>query len=302
MYRREDYEFNPIQELTPEVYSKLKIAVRPEEMYALGLQGEIEHVDGSESMPEMWYKFNETTGEFDAFTHYGALIQWGLGFNMPAEAPEVVVPGTPVTTLEELMAVVSEGGDAVMESDIVVTEPVVVGTEVESILDLNGHKVVNEEPLYDLSKGNWSVVEVDGGKLVIEGDGEVSSPENDAYAACVKNGGELIIEGGVFNGNISAVYVHTGIARISGGEFKIQQTDDGKTEPYALLLNCLDENYKNGTANIIVTGGKFYNFNPADCKAEGANTNFVAEGYESIESEEDGMKVYTVQEIVESVE
>lgn len=299
MYNRKDVEFVPFTEMTPEIYAKVKVGVKFEDLYKLGLRDEIEFVAGTESMPDMWYKFNEKTGEFDAYTHYEALIRWGLGLNMPAEAPEVVVPGTPVTTLEELMAVVSEGGEAVMESDLVVTEPVVVGAEVESILDLNGHKVVNEEPLYDTSKGNWSVVEVDGGKLVIEGDGEVSSPENDAYAACVKNGGELIIEGGVFNGNISAVYVHTGIARISGGEFKIQQTDDGKTEPYALLLNCLDENYKNGTANIIVTGGKFYNFNPADCKAEGANTNFVAEGYESIESEEDGMKVYTVQAVAE---
>lgn len=45
------------------------------------------------------------------------------------------------------------------------------------------------------------------------------------------------------------------------------------------MLNCIDKAYKDGTANIIVKGGTFVNFNPANCKAEGAGTNFVAEGY-----------------------
>ena len=33
---------------------------------------------------------------------------------------------------------------------------------------------------------------------------------------------------------------------------------------------------------IIVKGGTFVNFNPADNTAEGAHTNFVAEGYKVV--------------------
>ena len=40
------------------------------------------------------------------------------------------------------------------------------------------------------------------------------------------------------------------------------------------------------TASIVVKGGKYFNFNPADNAAEGANTNFVATGY-TVEKEGD---------------
>ena len=36
---------------------------------------------------------------------------------------------------------------------------------------------------------------------------------------------------------------------------------------------------KAGTAKIIVTGGKFWDFDPYDNSAEGEHTNFYAEGY-----------------------
>ena len=34
---------------------------------------------------------------------------------------------------------------------------------------------------------------------------------------------------------------------------------------------------------IIIYGGQYKNFNPANNGSDGANTNYVAEGYESIE-------------------
>ncbi len=40
--------------------------------------------------------------------------------------------------------------------------------------------------------------------------------------------------------------------------------------------------YKNGTANIIVKGGTFVNFDPSNNLAEGEGTNFVADGYKVI--------------------
>ena len=44
-------------------------------------------------------------------------------------------------------------------------------------------------------------------------------------------------------------------------------------------LNIKDADRK--TSSIIVKGGTFYNFNPANNFSEGPNTNFVANGYTS---------------------
>jgi hypothetical protein len=69
------------------------------------------------------------------------------------------------------------------------------------------------------------------------------------------------------------VYCYSGTINIVNGTFR----NDGDDKKF--LLNCYDANYRNGTAKIIVTGGKFYDFNPGDNTAEGPNTSFVAEVY-----------------------
>ena len=87
------------------------------------------------------------------------------------------------------------------------------------------------------------------------------------------------------------IYCYAGTINIMNGTFK------NNGSPY--LLNCYDANYKNGTAKIVVTGGKFYDFNPADNTAEGEHTNFLAEGYhvETSIVVEEGIEhtVYTVK-------
>lgn len=87
------------------------------------------------------------------------------------------------------------------------------------------------------------------------------------------------------------IYCYSGTINITNGTFK------NNGSPY--LLNCYDANYKNGTAKIIVTGGKFYDFNPADNGAEGEHTSFVAAGYhvETSTVIEEGVEhtVYTVK-------
>lgn len=82
-----------------------------------------------------------------------------------------------------------------------------------------------------------------------------------------------------------------GTINISGGIFK------NNGSPY--LLNCYDANYRSGKAKIVVTGGKFYDFDPGNNTAEGPNTSFLAEGYTSVASTvvEEGVEhtVYTVK-------
>ena len=40
--------------------------------------------------------------------------------------------------------------------------------------------------------------------------------------------------------------------------------------------------YKAGTAKVIIKGGTFINFDPSNNTAEGAGTNFVADGYKVV--------------------
>ena len=109
--------------------------------------------------------------------------------------------------------------------------------------------------------------------------------------------GKIVINGGNIEADTHAAYAQTGVIEINGGSFKLTNAataDRDENGNLGFLINCLDANYQSGKANIIVKGGKFYEFNPADNASEGPHTNYVAAGYKSVESMEEGLKVYTV--------
>lgn len=103
-----------------------------------------------------------------------------------------------------------------------------------------------------IDAGQGVCIEANGKDSVINLTGSTTTYQTD------RSGGEL-------------VYCYAGTINITNGTFK----NNGSQ----YLLNCYDANYKNGTAKIVVTGGKFYDFNPSDNTAEGEHTNFLAEGY-----------------------
>ena len=109
--------------------------------------------------------------------------------------------------------------------------------------------------------------------------------------------GKIVINGGNVEAETHAVYAQTGVIEINGGSFKLTDAataDRDENGNLKFLINCLDANYQSGKANIVVRGGKFYEFDPANNASEGPGTNYVAEGYHSVMSEEEGKKVYTV--------
>lgn len=173
-----------------------------------------------------------------------------------------------------------------LDADVDLTKQIVSkGKEVT--LNLNGHTIKNTNDIWkrDSEKQDWSLISVQGGKLTITGVGNVCAKTNDCYAVDVRNGdATLVVESGKFVGNIHAVYVLLGTAEIKGGEYSIEQVSPGE-KPYGFVLNCYDENYQAGTAKISVTGGTFHIFNPASNVAEGASTNFCAEGYAATTSD-----------------
>lgn len=101
------------------------------------------------------------------------------------------------------------------------------------------------------------------------------------YVAHVAGEGIVVtVNGGTYHGGGTVFNVQMGTLIVNGGFFQV--TPDIDTKDYRYVLNCIDANYKNGTAKIIVKGGTFVNFDPSNNLAEGAGTNFVADGYKVI--------------------
>ena len=201
-------------------------------------------------------------------------------FNEPDNDIDIVN----IKNVESLKALFATGGSATLSEDLVVNEPISVATGAEVTLDLNGKTVTNTEDLWDEATEKYSIFEVAGGALALKGDGTVKAKENDCYALLVSDGGHLIIEDGTYVGNIDALHVYEGLAEIKGGSYSIQQlcplTGHG---PYDFVLNCKNENYAAGKANIIVTGGSFQGFDPANAKSDDA-ASYLAPGYISVET------------------
>ena len=168
-----------------------------------------------------------------------------------------------------------------------------VGT-LNTVWMLNGHNVELTGTTAQTRSGLY--LNRYGSSLEINGEGTVRCPNN----YCLWNNtadGKIVVNGGNIEGDTHAAYAQTGVIEINGGTFKLTNAataDRDENGNLRFLINCLDANYKNGTANIIVKGGKFYEFDPANNASEGAGTNYVAAGYKSVESTEEGLRVYTV--------
>lgn len=139
------------------------------------------------------------------------------------------------------------------------------------------------------------------GNVTVKG-GESTNTNNDNATAANIYNGKLVINNGTFisgidaSGNNSpAIYLtpragETAVLEINGGVFK---SISGNAE---FLVNCDDG--ATSRCQISIKGGTFYGFNPADNNADGAHTNYVAEGYDVIQDGE----TYTVVTKAEKIE
>lgn len=133
--------------------------------------------------------------------------------------------------------------------------------------------------------------------------GDMKSHEGGQRVPGAGVSGKLTINSGVYNSPASVVYVAQGTCIINGGTFfgqpdinqRTQSEAEAEKYPYGrnFLLNLYDANRTAGKAAIYVMGGSFIGFDPADNYAEGNGTNFVCEGYKSVE---DGEYTYMVKD------
>ena len=200
-----------------------------------------------------------------------------------------------------------EGGYVVMPADVALpmesdvtdgsVDPLLTVTE-ETTLNLAGKELTLD---YDSEMGSLpytpALVSVNSGSLTVSGDGVVNAEAgyNTAYGICV-NGGQLVINGGSYYGAMCAVQVQKGSVVINGGFFDLASTIKQAAPDYVTyLINCIDSAYKDGSATVSIRGGTFVNFDPSNNGAEGAGTNFVAEGYTVVsEKQANGETWYTV--------
>ena len=132
-------------------------------------------------------------------------------------------------------------------------------------LDLNGKTLTVTNPGVDYTDG---IKATTGADLTITGNGTVIA---DWGAIVAMKDAKVVVENGTFYGNESEVVFAQNEASVEilGGKYMQNQ------DP-SITLNLLDKH--RDTASIVVYGGSFFKFNPADNANEGAGTNFVAEG------------------------
>lgn len=195
--------------------------------------------------------------------------------------------------------------EIVLGSDIGIT-PVDLGTstlspsiviDADITINLNNHKLY---VVYDGKAVFTSTIcmfSINGADVVINGEGKLDTEagENNSYGINIINGGSLTINGGNYYGAISAVQVQKGSLVINGGHFDLATTCKELAPSYVkYIINCIDANFKDGSATITINGGTFvgidYSANP-----EGEGTSYIAEGY-TVVSEQHGEETwYTVQ-------
>lgn len=168
----------------------------------------------------------------------------------------------------------------------------------DMVLDLNNHSITSTDGAAIMVKAGSSATKVRN--VTITGEGNVSCDNGggcvavyvDRYNKLTIEGGNYVVGGDADNATIyiyRSYYTAPTLVNITGGYF---ESGDGKW-----ILNCNDDAKTKG-ASIVVTGGEFKNFDPAnstvDGNSTGDGTNYVPEGYITDFTESGSDKIYTI--------
>lgn len=143
-------------------------------------------------------------------------------------------------------------------------------------LDLNEHTIHSPDDMGN-NDTNFAALYVAANTTLKATTGGIDTGKNGGYAINVYKGAKLTIDGGKYYGGGTAVQVQEGELTIKDGYFDAEPFSG--TYGYNFIINCYDKAYKDRTAKVAIQGGYFAHFDPANNKAEGAGTNFVADGY-----------------------
>ena len=202
---------------------------------------------------------------------------------------------TEYATLGAALDAAADGATITVLNDCMVNTACVIANKTLTI-DLNG-KTVKANDSAATTDGNGVFWVKTGGVLTLEDSSEektgtVDGNGGNAYKMAIwADGGKVVINGGNYvnenNGTetqYDLIYVKNGgEIVINGGTFKCQ------TPRWTLNSN------NTNTGRFVVTGGKFYQYNPTDFDTdEPTATTWCAENTAVIETTENEVKVYTV--------
>ena len=234
---------------------------------------------------------NKAEGEGTSFVAAGYVSTKGADGNFVVTEVKVAeVNGVAYATLSEAIAAANAGDTVKLLRDINTPEISYMISKSLTI-DLNGMTVTGSgyDAVFQIDNADAKVVIKNGKVVAVEQSGSAGKYTMAIWAS--KAGCEVTLEGL----DVSQKITHTDDPQMdmiyaSGGTITINSGNFVSGTP-AWTLNCYDASYTSGAANIIVKGGTFVGFDPANNKAEDENTNFVAAGYVS-NMNEDGS--YTV--------
>ena len=191
-------------------------------------------------------------------------------------------------------------GEMILDEDITRTSSFVImfSPVYDAVWNLNGHNITVEG-----TPTNGVYLNQYASNLEVKGNGVIHCEGSYGLWNNSTTGKIIINDGVTIEAQTHAVYAENGVIEINGGTFKLTNWADAEKDANGnlkFLINCYDANYKKGSANIIVKGGKFYDFNPAASYGEpNGPVSYVAEGYESVMTTEmiDGVehKVFEVK-------
>lgn len=236
---------------------------------------------------------------------YGSLLTNALNVNVEIipgfNEPDYEVVG--VSDAETLVSELTAGNNVALTADINLDQAVILNLAgKEATIDLNGHNIIGSKKFYDNTVNVWSVLSVRGGKLTINGDGNVFAATGaiaeapnyiEDFAIDVNNGAQLVINGGNFKGNDTAVYIYSGSVEINGGTFEVY--DNGLSYGARYNINAYDSAFTGGTAKITIKGGTFFEFDPTKAPEPGSPSLLPA-GYKAVKTSINGKDAWVVAE------
>lgn len=178
------------------------------------------------------------------------------------------------STLADAVAAAQDGQTITLLADVEQNTQLTINKSIT--LDLNGKTIRNAVDIWG-DKANAILSITNGAKVTITGNGTIDAKENDCYTINVVKG-DLTIENGTFYGNVSVVQMEEGTLSVKGGTFDLHQKWEGSSK---YLINCIDEAYVDGSANVAISGGTFVGFDPnvsPEQKVDGKTPSFAAPG------------------------
>lgn len=177
-------------------------------------------------------------------------------------------------TLADAIRLAAKGRTITLLADVEQNTQLTINKSIT--LDLNGKTIRNTADIWG-DKANAILSITNGAKVTITGNGTIDAKENDCYTINVVKG-DLTIENGTFYGNVSVVQVQEGTLSVKGGTFDLHQKWEGSSK---YLINCIDDAYVGGSANVAISGGTFVGFDPnvsPEQKVDGKTSSFAAPG------------------------